>query len=232
MVESAGFAGRAEAVEDEGGQAEDVKMNGFRGRPASEEDVDADAEVDEGDESEAQVDGAVFRFENDLNVELAGTVEVYRLGDWAKDRVVGVGPDAAAEHLAHQWGDAWGGLVVDADEDVAGSDAGSVAGGGCRDALRTEAAGGFDPPDAVGRDVEAALAVEVHGRKDAGCDCRHSEYDSQDAGLGGVLHRKVQVTNNHKHMNDQTIVATVPYLRGIYRACLQKIITHSVIVEM
>ncbi len=192
-VEGAGFAGRAEAVEDEGSQAEDVKMDGLWGRPAPEENVDADAEVDEGDEAQALIDGAVFGLEDDLDVKLGCAVEIDGLRDGTEDRVVGVGPDAAAKHLANQGGDARGGLVIDADEDVAGSNAGSMAGRVCGDALGTEAAGCFDPPDAVGRNIEAALAIEVHGRKDAGGDGRHSEHDSQNASLGGVLHQNYTI---------------------------------------
>ena len=115
-------------------------MDGFWGCPAPEENVDADAEIDEGDESQALVDGTVFGLEDYLDVELGCAVQVDRLGDRPKDRVVGMGPDAAAEHLAHQWGDAGCWLVVDADEDVTGSDAGSMAGGAGGNALGAEAA--------------------------------------------------------------------------------------------
>ena len=101
-----------------------------------------------------------------------------------------MGPDTAAKHLADQRGDARGRLVVNTDEDVAGSDARAMTRREYGNALCPESGGGFDPPDSVGRDVEAALPVEVHGRKDAGGDSCYCEYDSQNPGLGGVVHEK------------------------------------------
>ncbi len=66
------LAGVLEGVEDEGGQAEDEEVGGFGGGPAAEEDVQADAEVDQGDEAEAVVDGAVGGVEVDLDGEAGG----------------------------------------------------------------------------------------------------------------------------------------------------------------
>ena len=103
-------------------------MGGFGGGPAAEEDVEADAEVDQRDEAQALVNRAVVGLQDDLDVEFGCAVEVDGLGNWPKDRVGRVRPDAAAKHLAHQWSDAGCRLVVDADEDVTGSDAGSMAG--------------------------------------------------------------------------------------------------------
>lgn len=73
-VKGARFAGGSEAVEDEGSKAEDVEMNGLWGGPAAEENVDADAKVDQRDEAKTLIDGAVFGFENDLNVEPCGAI--------------------------------------------------------------------------------------------------------------------------------------------------------------
>lgn len=101
-----------------------------------------------------------------------------------------MGPDTATKHLPDQRGDAWGRLVVNTDEDVAGSDTSAVAWGEYRNALCAESPGGFDPPDSVGWNVEAALPVEVHGRKYAGGDGCYCEYDSQNPGLGRVVHEK------------------------------------------
>ena len=80
-------------------------------------------------------------------------------------------PDAATEGFANEWGEAVGWPVIDSDEDVAFADAGALAGGVERNMFRSEAALSFNPPDAVGRDVEATLALEVHRSKHA---CNHS----------------------------------------------------------
>ncbi|WP_433983182.1 hypothetical protein [Tunturiibacter empetritectus] len=107
-----------------------------------------------------------------------------------------MGPDAAAKHLPGERGDAWGWLVVDTDEDVAGAYAGAMAWGERWNPLSPEAGDRLDPPDAVGWDVETALPIEVHGRKDAGGDGRNCEYDSQNASLGGVFHENPTTWNN------------------------------------
>src|ERR1700722_17616882 len=73
-VKGARFAGGSEAVEDEGSKAEDVKMDGLWCGPAAEENVDADTKIDQGDEAKTLIDGAVFGFENDLNVEPGGAI--------------------------------------------------------------------------------------------------------------------------------------------------------------
>jgi len=101
-----------------------------------------------------------------------------------------VSPDAAAKHLSDQRGDAWRRLIVNTDEDVAGSDSGAMARGEYRNSLCTEPGCSFDPPDSVGWNIEAALPVEVHGRKNAGGDSCYSEYDSQNPGLGRVVHER------------------------------------------
>src|ERR1700722_12355094 len=121
-------------------------MDGLWSGPAPEQDVDADAKIDQGDEAEPLIDGAIFRLENDLDVELGGAVEIDRLGDRAGDGVGGVGPDAAAKHLPGEGGDAGGRLVVDTDEDIAGAYAGAMAWGDRWNALSPEAGGCLNPP--------------------------------------------------------------------------------------
>src|ERR1700761_1562941 len=68
-----------EGVHDEGDEAEDVEMRRFRRSPSPEEHVDAYAQIDEGDEAETLVDGAVRRFEDDLDVEARRVLEIARI---------------------------------------------------------------------------------------------------------------------------------------------------------
>ena len=167
-VEGAWFPCRSEAVENKGSKAEDVEMDGLGGGPAPEQNVDANAQVNEGNEAKTLIDGAIFGFENDLDVKLGGAVEVDRLGNRTKDRVSRVCPDAAAKHLPRERGDAGSRLFVNGDEYIPRANTGAVAGREGWNSLGPETGGGLDPPDSIGWNVEAALPIKVQCCKDTG----------------------------------------------------------------
>ena len=194
-VEAARFAGGSEAVKDKRDQTEDVEVDGLWSGPAAEQDIDADAEIDQRDESKPLIDGAVFGFENYLDVQLSCAMQIDRLRNRAKDRVSGMGPDAAAKHLPGERGNTRGRLVVNADENVAGTYAGPMARGDRWNTFGPEPGGRLDPPDPISRDVESALPIEVHGRENTGGDGRYGENDCQNASLGGVVHENLTVWN-------------------------------------
>ena len=79
-----------------------------------------------------------------------------------KDGVGSMGPDATTEGFANKWGKTVRRTVIDADEDVAFSDTCTLTGRVERNMFRSKASLSFNPPDAVGRDFEATLALEVH----------------------------------------------------------------------
>ncbi len=187
-VEGIELAGVVEGVEDERDQTEDEEMEGLRGRPAAEEDVEADGEIDQRDDALNLVDAAVGGLENDLNVELGDALEVVLARQGPEDGVGGVGPDAVVIDDVLEGRDARGGVVVDGDEDVSLADAGALAGGVGGDAGGAEAVLGLDPTDAVGGDVEVVLVGEIDAGEDTdrkGGDC---EGNGQNTSLEGSFH--------------------------------------------
>ena len=105
-----------------------------------------------------------------------------------EDGVGGVGPDAVVVDHVLERGEARRGMVVDGDEDVALADAGALAGGVGGDAVGAQAALGFDPPDAVGGDVEVVLVGEVNAGEDADRKGRDCEGNGQNSSLEGGFH--------------------------------------------
>lgn len=101
-VERAGLACGAEAVQDEGHQAKDIKVDGLGRGPTPEEDVDSYTEVDERDEPETLINRAIFGFEDDLDIEAGCTLKVSRMRNGTKNGVGGVCPDSTAVHLANK----------------------------------------------------------------------------------------------------------------------------------
>ena len=140
-------------------------------------------------------------------------------------------PDAAVKHLLNERGETRGGTVVDGLEDVAGADAGTLAGGVGGDTFGAETGGGFDPPDAVGGDVEVAFAMKIDCCEHAGRERRQSQGNRKDASLEGVLHR---LCRRRMHLWGQidlgvtTGVSAVGYFVNAMRNHISFQTTHSV----
>ncbi len=189
-IEGVELGGVFEGIQNKRDEAEDVKVGRLGRRPAPEENVDSDAEVDQSDEAQTLVDGAVCGLEDDLYVEFGGALldRTYGLSG-LKDRIGGVGPDAAAEGLADEGSQPVGWPVVDAYEDVAFAYSGALTGRvGGNTARPVDPPWSFNPPDAVGRNVEAVLTLEVHRGEHASGQRRQCECDCQNTRLGSVLH--------------------------------------------
>ncbi len=152
-------------------RTEDIKMGRFGSRPPTEEDVDSDTEIDQSDEAEAQIDGTIFGLEDDLYVKFRRVFEVGGVRGWSKDGIGDLGKDATTEGFANKWGKTVSRPVIDGDEDIAFSDTCSLAGGVEGNMFRSKASLRLDPPDTVGRNFEAILALEVHSCEHA---CNHS----------------------------------------------------------
>ena len=65
-----------EGIQDEGDQAEDVEMRRFRRGPSPEEHIKADAQIDQRNETQALVDGAIGRHKDDLNIKPRSILQV------------------------------------------------------------------------------------------------------------------------------------------------------------
>ncbi len=186
------LAGGAEAVKDKRGQTEDIEMDGLRGGPAPEQHVNADAQIDKSDKPQALVDGSVLRLQNHLDIEPGRAVQINRLRNRPKDGVRRVTPDSAAKHLPAQGRDPCRRLVTYAEKDVAGTNSCAVPRGVCRYPLRSQSTICLDPPDAVSRDIQAILVLEVHRCQHTSRHRRQREDDGQNTSLGGVLHKTNQ----------------------------------------
>src|SRR5208283_516052 len=126
-IEVVQFAGVMEGIEDERDEAEDVKVRALGRSPAPEQNVDADAEIDQRDEPQPRVERAIGGYEND------GSVEWYTLPN---QRILGFGPDANAIELLLQAADIGDVPVIERDHAVARLDAGLLPGAVDLHALR------------------------------------------------------------------------------------------------
>src|SRR6185437_4979446 len=103
-------------------------MRGFRCSPAAKQDIESKRQIDQRDESQPLIDGAVRRDEDDLDVEPGCALEIRGVCEGTQDGVRGMCPDAAVEHLLDERGEPEGGAIVDCYKDVAGSNTGPVTG--------------------------------------------------------------------------------------------------------
>ena len=109
-----------EGVKNERNKAEDEEVGGMWGGPAPQKYIEADAEIDQGDEAEPLMDAAVLHVEDDGDIGQADTIAL----EAVVDGVVGSGaPDFAGEVSADQ-----SRLVAGGDEKIAWFDAGALAG--------------------------------------------------------------------------------------------------------
>ncbi len=178
-----------ERVEDERGEAEQIKVGGVGRGPASEEDVEADAEIDQGDEAKPLIDAAILEVEDDGDIRDAETMT----DESVVNGVVGAG----VPHLPREKRESRGGNVVGFEEEVAGFYAGTFARAIGGDALGLKTTVGFDPPDAVGGNLVTVFLHQVVPRTHDGGTGKERQKDGDDAGLKRPGHGKRMLRPEH-----------------------------------
>ena len=161
------LAGVLEGIPGEGDQAEEIKVRGARGAPAPEEDVEADDEVNEADNAQAQRQAAVERLGDDLDRGIQGDAVA---GDGIEDLAVGTGAVEGAVEVGEplDGGFVARGATGDSGEQVIGLNAGNLSGLPRQDAFGLQAAVRLVPPDAVVRLLEVTFLLKIQ-------DCQHEE---------------------------------------------------------
>ena len=92
-VEVVQLAGVLERIRDERDQAENVEMRGAWRRPAAQQNVNTDAQINQGNQPQRIVQGAVGRNQNDVGIER------HRIAD---QRISSLRPNAGAVKLPLQ----------------------------------------------------------------------------------------------------------------------------------
>src|SRR5579871_6217942 len=107
-----------EGVEDERNEAEDVEVRALGGRPAPQQDVNADAEINQRDQSQAGIKRAIGGYQDD------GSIDRHSL---PYQRVRGLGPDPHTVELLLEGADVRDLVPIDRNQTVARLDTGSLA---------------------------------------------------------------------------------------------------------
>ena len=151
-VEIVELAGVVEGVKDERDQAENVEVRTLGRGPASEQNVHADAEVDQRDQPQSGVERAIGGSQDQRS---------FHRHALPHQRVGGLGPNADAIELPLQAADVGDVPAFDGNQLIAGLDAGLLAGTVYIDALGPQVAAGFDPPNAVVRSNIFTVFLEI-----------------------------------------------------------------------
>ena len=203
LIEGVQLACVLEGVEDEGDQAENEEVGGFRGGPATEQDVQADEQVDNGDEAQAVVDGFIRGLEDDaLDFESRYAGGHVTFVERAEDGVVGLAENAVVEDAPFEPGQAGDRAVIDGLEEIADADAGLTARGVCRDVLGAKTGGRFHPPDSVGWDAVGRLRCEIKPGEHTRSQGDGGQHHGKNPSLECVLHS--YPSTHHMHVADQT----------------------------
>ena len=146
-VEPIELAGVLESVQGEGDEAEQIEVRGAGSAPAAEEDVEADDQVDEADDAEAQSEAAVERLGDDLDRRVERDAVT---GDGVVDLAVGAGAIERMLLIGEplDGGFVAGGATGDSGQKIVGLDAGDLAGqsGRTRSACRPPSASRHQTP--------------------------------------------------------------------------------------
>ncbi len=157
------LSGELEGVKDERDQAENIEMRGTRRRPASQQNIKPDPQIDQGDEPKPVVQRAFGGNQDD------GRVQRDRLPNQGVSRLR---PRAHAVNLPHPGGGVLYVVLVDGDQLITGSNPGLLA-----RAVRLHpvgdqaslASGLLHPPDAIRRNLELGFFLEIDpGQNDRG----------------------------------------------------------------
>ena len=168
-VQRVELAGVLERVQGEGDQAEEVEVGGARGRPAAEENIDADGQVDQADEAQSLLQAAVQRLGNHLDRRIQGNAVA---GDDVVDLAVAAGAVECAFQIVGPRDRCHGraGGIADSGQQVSRLDAGALAGHVRQNSFCFQPASGLAPPHAVVRLLELALLQEIeNSQNEQGC---------------------------------------------------------------
>ena len=183
LVEHAPVPHIMEGVENEGDQAKDVKMGGLRGAPASQQNIQANAKIDQGDKAQADVERFVRRHQDDGHIQRDFV---------AHQGISSAGPDAHAEAARRQLRNGVDGLVIDGDQFVALLDARFLSRTVRQDPLGTQPSFVLHPPDAVVRNLGLHLLAEVQHRADDRREGQKAQQHGRKADLELALHERLR----------------------------------------
>src|SRR5882672_727130 len=159
IIEGIELAAVLEGIQDEGNQAEHVKMDGARGVPAAHENEKPDEEVQQADEAAIAFDGIGF-------FGGGGDEGSFKLAAITGQFVANLGPKAGVPEAAGDLDLGVDGNAVNGDEEVAGANTGLSGGGvGCQ-LPSLDAGGSVEPSYAVVRRVKGLALDEVQPGKD------------------------------------------------------------------
>ncbi len=173
-VEQVQLAGEDKRIKYEGRKTEDIKMDGTRSGPPTEQDIQPDQQVKQCDEPQTVVDITVFRHQDDGDIQAHAR---------ARNRIRRLAADPSAENLPLERCDAGCGVLVDRCQQVSGLDTGALPGTARQHLLRYQSAIALSPPDTVGGKLKLVLVRVVDGRENDRCqrqncqdDCGNSEW--------------------------------------------------------
>jgi hypothetical protein len=163
-VQSVEFGGVLQRVERKGNQAEEVKVRRAGGAPAAEKHVEADDEIDEADDAQAELETAIQRLGNDLDRRFEGNAI-------ARDGVVDLAVRTGGVKCALQIGDhrngrnGFSGGFADARQQVSHLDSGALPRLIGQNFFRVQAACSLAPPHAIVGLRKLALLEEIQHRQ-------------------------------------------------------------------
>ncbi len=154
-------------------------MCGTRRGPASQENINPDAQINQGDQSQPVVEGAISGNQNYVGIKRDGLPH---------QRVCSLRPDSGAIQLANQARGALDFLTVDGNDLVAGFDARFGARPAGIDAVGNQVPGALHPPDAVIGDGRVTFLLEIEAGKDHRSHCQQEQQHCNKANLAFPIH--------------------------------------------
>ena len=178
-VEIVQLAGVLEGIGDKRNQAKDVEVRGPGSSPPAEQNVEADAQVDEGNQPQPIIERTLGRNQDDAGIERNGLPE---------QGIRGFRPDPVTVELAFQPRQGLDFLAVDGNELVAGLDATPGAGAAGVEPVSRKVSPIFDPPDTVVGNQELPLGLEIEAGKNDRSYRQKKQQDGDRANLAFPVH--------------------------------------------
>ncbi len=158
-VEGVEFSGVVERVEDERNQAENIEVHGAWRRPAPQQHVHSDAQIDERDQPQPEIQRPLRRNQNHSCVNWNGV---------AHQRISRLRPDAGAEEHAYSRGRILDLVLIDGRESVAAVNTGFIARPIGFHAVGSQRVVVLHPANAIGWNHEFRFFLEIDPREDDG----------------------------------------------------------------